>query len=221
MSAPTINIPNTTLSSSTVAIANNLSVAGATTMAGLTAGAVTASGTVATNSITAVNPSADTLSFTAANININSDVEITGSMQRLSSQIMQVQNNVITLGAIGDGNTSTSDSTRDGAGLLIPGAPANLPTGVDASLYEHSVKWHLNSGTFNSDGSAVLPQSMPMWALSGGNMCITGVDQAGRTAQFNFAPYYGQSGVASLQLFYTVGDGRFVLIETFSAAAFA
>ena len=221
--APEVRVPSASYTVATGgSFAANLTVTGATTLQEIQATELTTSTKVTSNTVDARNPSTDTIVVTAKNVLLKCDVEITGSLDTLASQIINIQDKTITIGAIDaddNGVVDTTDVTRDGSGIVIPGAPVNMPTGTNASLYEHSIKWLRRSGDFNVDGSQVAPQHKPLWELNGGSMSITGVDHVERPAQFFFAPNF-EGGVATLGLFYTVDDGRVKLVQNFSADAF-
>lgn len=224
ITANEVRLPTTTYSVANGGqFAEDLTVIGDTNLQTLAAANVTASTKFVSNTFNARDPAADTLVVTAKNVKLDADVIITGSLDTLASQIINIQDKVIVLGAVDaddDGNVDVDDTTRDGAGIVIPGAPVNMPVGTDETLYEHSLTWQRKQGDFKVDGSDVAPQNKPLWLMNGGAMCITGVDHVERPASFFFAPYF-TSGVASLGLYYTVGDGRVKLVQTFSSDTFA
>ena len=202
--------------------AADLTVTGATTLSSLAGTDIVASTKFVGNTFNARNPATDTLVVTAKKVVLDCDVDITGSLDTLASQIINIQDKVLMLGAVdanADGVVDTTDVTRDGSGLVIPGAPVNMPGGTDAALYEHSIKWNVRDGDFKVDGSDVAVHKKPLWELNGGAMCISGVDHVERQAQFFFAPVF-EAGTSTLGLYYTVGDGRVKLVQTFSADAF-
>jgi hypothetical protein len=223
VSANQVAVPSATYTAADGgAFAGDLTVTGATSLQSLAAENIVASTKFVSNTYNARDPATDTIVVTAKKVRLNCDVEITGSLDTLASQVINIQDKVITLGAVDadeDGVADTTDVVRDGSGLVIPGTPANMPVGADAALYEHSIKWMRHDGDFKPDGSAVAPHNKPMWELNGGAMCITGVDHVERQAQFFFAPHF-VAGVSSLGLYYTVGDGRVKLVQSFSADAF-
>lgn len=202
--------------------AANLAVTGQTTLENFRATELVATTKIVGNTLDARNPSTDTLVVTAKNVLLDCDVEITGSLDTLATQTINIQDKTITIGAIDadeNGIVDTTDATRDGSGLVIPGVPVNMPAGTNAELYEHSIKWILRGGDFQADGSDVAPQHKPLWELNGGSLSITGVDHVERPAQFFFAPSF-EGGEATLGLYYTVGDGRVKLVHNFSADSF-
>jgi hypothetical protein len=223
VSANQVVVPSVTYTAAAGGVfAGDLSVTGATTLQSLAAESIVASTKFVSNTYNARDPLTDTMVVTAKTVRVNGDVEITGSLDTLASQVINVQDKIVTLGAVDadeDGVADTTDVVRDGSGIVIPGVPVNMPAGADPALYEHSIKWMRNGGDFNVDGSDVAPQNKPVWEINGGALCITGVDHVERQAQFFFAPHF-VSGVSSLGLYYTVGDGRVKLVQSFSADEF-
>jgi hypothetical protein len=223
VTANEVHVPSATYTALNGGVfAADLTVTGVTSLQSLAASDIVASTKFVANTFNARTPGADTIVVTAKKVLLDSDVEITGSLDTLGSEVINVQDKVIVIGAVDaddDGVVDTTDETRDGSGIVIPGQPVNMPAGTDPALYEHSIKWMRRGGDFKVDGSDVAPQNKPMWELNGGSLCITGVDHVERSAQFFFAPHFS-AGVSSLGLYYTVGDGRVKLVQTFSADAF-
>lgn len=217
--APTVNVPGAVFTSAGATLAK-VSVAGASNFAGGLAAVDVVADRVVTNLFEAVNPANDTITVTANKIQLNADIEITGSLDSVNRRDLLIKDKILTLGANdpnGDGTVDVDDTNRDGAGIVIPGAPANMPNGTDATLYEHSMKWRLNSGDFASNGDAIAPHLKPTWTFKGGALAITGPDSQARKARFFFAPYY-TANVASLGLYYGVGSDV-KLVQTFAAPA--
>lgn len=216
--AATVNLPSAVFTTAGATIAK-ISVAGTTTFSNLTATDVVAD-TLTTNLFEAMNPATDTITVTSNKIQLNSNVQVTGTLDTATTRELLIKDKILTLGAHdadNDGIEDVDDSTRDGAGILIPGAPTNLPTGVDPTLYEHSLKWTRNDGDFKPDGTEVVPHRKPYWQFMGGALGIAAPDASNRKAEFFFAPYYTDE-VASLGLYYSV-DGQSKLIQTFAAPA--
>lgn len=216
--ALTVNLPSAVFTAEGATI-SKVSVAGTTSFSNVTATDIIAD-TLTTNLFEAKDPATDTITVTASKIQLNADVEVTGTLDTASTRELLIKDKILTLGAHdanNDGVEDVDDTTRDGAGILIPGAPANLPVGADAGLYEHSLKWIRNDGDFNSDGTAVVPHRKPSWEFKGGAVGLAAPDTSNRKAHFFFAPYY-TSTIASLGLYYSV-DGQSKLIQTFAAPA--
>ena len=217
--APTVNLPGAIFTSLGVTL-TKLGVAGATNFAGGVQAADVVGDRIITNLFEAVHPADDTITVTAKKIQLNADVEITGTLNAASTSELMIKDKILTLGAHdanGDGVVDVDDTTRDGSGIVIPGEPANMPVGTDAGLYEHSMKWELNAGDFTSGGEVIAPHLKPTWTFRGGGLSISGPDAHARKARFFFAPYYTNS-VASLGLYYGI-DGQVKLVQTFAAPA--
>lgn len=220
---PMVVTPGATFTAAAGAVlSTDLTVTGDTVMQEVTAGDVTATTKVVGNTFSSRTPEGS-IDINASVIRLVADVEITGALDTLSSQQLSVRDTVIKLGAFDadeDGIEDLSDATRDGAGLVVPGTPVNLPDGVDPGLYEHSIKWTKKSGDFKPDGTEHAPHNKPMWELNGGSLSVSAVDHLDRMAQFFMAPHFTEQK-ASLGLYYSVGDGRAKLVHTFDADAFA
>lgn len=217
LDTPSVQTPSVTFTADGgAAISTGLTVTGATTMQAVAARDVTATVKVVGNTYASRAPD-EAIDVNARKIVLDADVEITGTLDTLSSQQLLVKDKVIKLGAADD---DASDVARDGAGLVVPGLPLHMPAGTDAALYEHSLKWLRKSGDFKPDGTPYAPHNRPMWELNGGALGVTGVDHLDRPAQFFMAPHF-TADKASLGLYYSVGDGRTKLVHTFAADAFA
>jgi hypothetical protein len=217
--APTVNLPGAVFTASGATLAK-ISVAGDTSFAGGLEAVDIVSDVVVSNLFEAHDPAADTITITASKIQLNADFEIAGTLDTVNQRSLLIKDKVLTLGANdadGDGVEDVDDTTRDGAGIVIPGEPANLPIGKDAALYEHSLKWVLNDGDFTPAGAAIAPHRKPMWQFNGGSVGISAPDEHARKARFFFAPYY-TTDVASLGLYYGVG-ADVKLVQTFAAPA--
>ena len=223
LTAATVTVPSTTFTSTSTAMTGTLDVVGDTTLSNATAsGVITANGKVVTNLIEGKVPATDTIVIKSKNIKLDADVQITGNLDTVSTRDLLVKDKPITLGAVDadeDGIDDLDDTTRDGAGIIIPGVPANLPVSKDEANYEHSLKWLVNNGDFLSNGDAVVPHQKPMWQVSGGSLGITAPDFTDRKATFFFAPYFTAT-IASLGLYYKLDDGRVKLVHTFSTGVF-
>ena len=221
--APTVVVPSTTFTATSAAMTGTLSVAGDTTMSNATAsGVVTANTKFVSNLIEGIAPLVDTLVIKSKKVKLDADVEITGNLNTVSTQELLVKDKVIRVGAVDaneDGVDDIDDTTRDGAGLVVPGAPANLPVGKDAAKYEHHFLWKIKNGDFLGSGDAVAPHLKPMWEVAGGGLGITAPDFTDRMATFFFAPYFTAT-TASLGLYYSLVDGRVKLVHTFSTGVF-
>ena len=194
-----------------------LTVPGVTTLVDVDATTLSAAGTIATNTLQAINTATDTLVVNSKTIRLEADVQVTGRIDVVSTQTMSLVDDVIQLGAIdadANGVTDANDLTRDGAGIVIPGPPVDLPVSADAAKFEHSLKWRVHGGDFNPDGTAVVPQLKPMWTFAGGAVSIASPDASSRIARFVFAPYFTASA-ASLGLYYAVGADAY-LVQSFS-----
>lgn len=175
-----------------------------------TNGALQATKLVA-NTIEAFNTGSDTLTVTAKNIKLDAaDVQITGTLNMLNSTSVMIRDKVVVLGAVdadNNGVTDTDDTTRDGAGLVVPGPPQYLPGSKDPNLYEHSLRWNRNSGDFTSAGAEVDVMLKPLWEFMGGGIGMTVPDTYGRKAKFFFAPSF-EGGDVVVGLYYSIPDGR-------------
>ena len=223
VTAATVTVPSTTFTAASTSMTGTLDVVGDTTLSNATAsGTVTANGKVVTNSIEAKVPATDTLVMKAKKITLDADVQITGNLDTVSTRDLLIKDKTITLGAVDadeDDIDDLNDTTRDGAGLIVPGEPQYLPVGKDAENYAHFLKWKINNGDFTSGGDNVVPHRKPLWEFGGGGVSISAPDFTDRTARFFFAPYFTNS-VASLGLYYGLDDGRVKLVHTFSTSAF-
>lgn len=187
-------------------------------------GDVTAKTKVITNEIQTKVPGTDTLVVTAKKIKLDADeVEITGMLNTITTTELLVKDKLITLGAVDaneDNVPDINDTTRDQAGFVIAGVPANLPAGKDPVLYEHHMKWLVKEGDFLVGGTEVAPHRKPIFEFNGGALAISAPDVLGRKATFTIAPYF-TSTTASLGIYYSLEDGRAKLMQTFSADVFA
>jgi hypothetical protein len=217
--APTVNLPGAVFTDSGVTL-SKISVAGDTNFVGGLDAVDIVADVVASNLFEAVDPANDTITITAKKIQLNADFEIAGTLDTANQRSLLIKDKVLTLGANdadGDGVVDVDDTTRDGAGIVIPGEPANMPAGTDAALYEHSLKWMLNEGDFTPAGAAIAPHLKPTWQFNGGGVGICAPDLHARKSRFFFAPYYTTS-VASLGLYYSI-EGDVKLVQTFAAPA--
>ena len=183
-----------------------------------TSGPVTS---LTTNTINALNPATDSITVTAKNVVVNANLQVQGVLQTTTTTNLQINDKVLYLGAVDanlDGVPDVDDVPRDGAGIVVPGPPQYLPSGIDPTVYEHSMLWLRNQGNFYSDGTIVPPHLQPLWTFNGGGLAISSPDQLNRTAQFYFAPYYS-ADIAMLGLYYSVDD-QVQLVQTFSCAPF-
>lgn len=199
-----------------------LTVPGAMTLVDVEATTVSVSDTVSSNVIQSIAPGADTFVAVAKTIRLEADVIVSGRLDVVNTTSMSINDKVIQMGAIdanGDDIVDTNDLSRDGAGIVVPGPPTDLPVGKDAEDYAHTVKWRVHGGDFNPDGSRVVPQLKPMWEFSGGALSIAAPDTASRIARFVFAPHF-TSTAASLGLYYAVGSDAY-LVQSFSTTPLA
>lgn len=175
-----------------------------------------------TNSIDAVNVSTDSITLNSKNFVVNADMQVRGTLETINATALKVNDKTITLGAVDandDGIVDANDRSRDGAGIVVAGAPQHLPVDKDPSMYEHSLKWYRERGDFLPDGTPVAPHDKPLWSFSGGGVGISAPDHIDRKAEFFFAPYFTPVS-ATLGLYYALGDGRVKLVQTFSATPF-
>lgn len=201
----------------TVATFDALTINGASQIATVAVPVVTATNTLATNVLQSTVTATDTLRVSAKKVTLAADVLIGGRIDVVSATSMNVKDKTISMGAIdadGDNTADTSDLTRDGAGIVIPGPPANLPGSKTASNYEHSVKWYVHSGDFNGGGTPVVAHLKPMWHFAGGGIAIASPDFTNREARFLFAPSFTSTS-ASLGMYYAVGANAY-LVQSFS-----
>ncbi len=223
LTAAKVTVPSAEFSAARADLAAALNVQGAATLTtAVASGSVTAA-KVVTNLVESTAPATDTLVLRSKKITLDGDLQVTGKINKVNETELTVQDKVITLGAVDpgeDGTVDPDDTTRSGCGLVVAGAPAYLPAGKDAALYEHSLRWVANSGDFTSAGAATAPHLRPAWQVSGGSFGIAAPDATGRRARFFLAPYFTDT-VASLGLYYALDDGRVKLVHTFSTSVFA
>ena len=199
-----------------------LTVPGTTTLTSVTGATLNASNSVSTNTLEAANALTDTLVVDAKVLRLNADVQVAGRLDVLNTTSMLVNDKIIKMGAIdanGDEIEDANDLSRDGASIVVPGPPQFLPADKDAEKYEHSVKWKVHSGDFNSDGSQVAPHLKPMFEFNGGAISIASPDASNRMARFVFAPNFTPTA-ATLGLYYAVGSDAY-LVQSFSTTPFS
>jgi hypothetical protein len=163
----------------------------------------------------------DDMTVSAKNIILNGNVEIKGTLDTINTQILTVKDKEIVVGVIdadGDGlNDDPLDTVRDNGGLVVAGAPANLPSGTDATLYEHSLRWKLKDGDFDATEAAMAPHQKPMWTFSGGGIAIATPDLNAQAATWFMAPYFdAATQTASLGLYFKSEGFDPVLVQNFS-----
>ena len=198
-----------------------LNVSGSTAMAAVSIPIATASSKLKTNVLRSRVPANDTFMVEAKKVKLAANVTVKGRLDVINTETMLVRDTTIALGAIdadGDNLVDPSDITRDGAGLVIPGTPANLPITKNATAYEHSVKWRVHDGDFTGGGIAVDPHLKPMWNFTGGGVAIACPDARDRIAKFVFAPSFTSTS-ASLGLYYDVGENAY-LVQNFATTPF-
>ena len=195
-----------------------LTITGVTDMTSAAVPIVTATNTVSSNVLQSIVTATDTLVVDAKKVVLASDVLVSGRIDVIDTDTMQVQDKTVALGAIdanGDGvDDGPADLTRDGAGLVIAGPPAHLPGGKDAAKYEHSVKWRVHGGDFSGGGAPVVAHLKPIWEFAGAGVAIACPDAADRMARFVFAPSFTSTS-ASLGMYYAVGEDAY-LVQSFS-----
>jgi hypothetical protein len=182
---------------------------------------IAVSGDVIAGAFRTANPLADDMTVTAKNIILNGNVEIKGTLDTINTEILTVKDKEIVLGVIdadGDGVADAgTDVLRDGGGLLISGTPANMPGGTDAALYEHSLRWRLKDGDFDTGGAAMAPHQKPMWTFNGGGLAVATPDLNGAEATWFMSPYFdATSQTASLGLYFKADGFAPVLVQNFS-----
>ena len=212
IAATTVTLPSSSFTSSGTALAGTLTVAGAVSMQNANVASLTASTKITTN---VVNSSGSTIGVTTGKVILNANVQVTGAVEKASSSALSVVDNILEIGAVNNAGvavTSVSDAARDGAAIVVPGVPDYLPSGASASSYKHAFQWKINSGDFNSDGSAVAPQLQPMWEMVGGVFAIAAPDTTGRQSRFLFSPILSSSE-ASLGIYYTVGTSATLVMK--------
>lgn len=216
--APVVSLPGAQFSS-----------AGSTFTQGLTALGASTFGSVATNAVTTDAANVNTINAATTNgevlinasLNVAGTLRVQGGIDTVFSRNLAVQDKVVTLGhldADDNGLTDLDDTTRDGAGIVVAGAPANLPPDKDPADYEHSLTWNVRDGDFLPGGVPLPPHKKPLWRLKGGGFSIVSPDSSNRQAEFYFAPYHTPTR-ASLGLYYGVDD-QTCLVHTFDAPKF-
>lgn len=169
---------------------------------------------VISNAYEAVDPVNDTLSVTSKKVHLNGDVAVSGVLNAASSNEILLKDKTVTLG-VSDG--LIDDSGNDRSGIIIPGAPLNIPPEADAALYEHSLLWNQQDATFTVAGNDIVPHRRPVFEFKGGNVAVSAPDTQSRKTTFFFAPYI-TADVASLGLYQSM-SGQHKLIQTFAAPA--
>ena len=93
-----------------------------------------------------------------------------------------------------------------GAPLIIGASPVRLGVGDTALLVGKTGALRCVNGA---------------WAFAKGNMCIEAPDGLGRTARFSFSQTTdGATGYPALELYYSVGDARSVLMQRWVCAPY-
>jgi hypothetical protein len=182
----------------------------------------TVTGVVAPSFSTA-DPLLDDMTVSAKNIILNGNVEIKGTLDTINTQVLTVKDKEIIIGVVdadGDGiDDDPLDTVRDNGGLVIAGAPANLPAAADASIYEHSLRWKLKDGDFDATEAPMAPHQKPMWTFSGGGIAISAPDLNGDAASWFMAPYFdAATQTASLGLYFQNFGNAPLLVQNFSTA---
>lgn len=217
--APRVTVPGVTFTGAGVAFSQGISALGTSTLVNVAAQTVTA----AVANVTTINPAVPGGGVRVnADVSIRGDLEVTGSVNTIDSSVLTVRDKVVTLGAIDADSNSTvdpDDSTRDGAGVVVAGAPRDLPVDKNAAMYEHSMRWDRRGGDFLPGGTPIVAHNRPRWTFRGGALGVASPDHEDREAQFFFAPTYSATK-ASLGLYYALDDGRTRLVHTFDAPAF-
>jgi hypothetical protein len=210
--APVVELPTASFTS-TGATLQSLDVTGATTMSTLTANDVTASTSVTTPLLTVSDPVTDTLDIIAASVAVQGDLQVTGTIGTSATSALKVQNNVVQLGV---SPTDVLDTSRDAAGIVVPGIPEYLPEGKIETNYEHSIRWKRNEGDFSTLGETMAPHQKPRWTFSGG--CVSISD--GRASEWFIAPHtHPDSGEASLGIYFQIPGTEAKLIQRFVSEA--
>jgi hypothetical protein len=215
--ATEVKAPTATFTSAGAAFAKTLTITGVTEMASIDTPVMYASNTVNSNVVQSIDTASDVMEIDAKKVKLVADVLVAGQIDMIDSESMLVKDKVLSLGAIdanGDGTADASDLTRDGAGLVVAGPPANLPGDKAAEDYEHSVKWRVHGGDFTGGGAPVAPHLKPMWEFAGAGVSIACPDASDRVARFVFSPSFTSTS-ASLGLYYAVGANAY-LVQTFS-----
>jgi hypothetical protein len=185
---------------------------------------------VATNAITTDVANVNTIAPATAGgtVNLAGDVSVAGTLRVLggidtvNARNLDVRDKVVTLGSVDaddNGVPDLDDTTRDGAGIVVAGVPANFPANKDPANYEHSLTWNAREGDFLPGGIAQPPHKKPLWRLKGGGLSIVSEDTSNRQAEFYFAPHHDMNR-ATLGLYYGVDDGQTCLVHTFDAPTF-
>jgi hypothetical protein len=183
-------------------------------------------GTIQANSFTTADPLNEDMVLYARNFVLNGNVEVKGTLDTINTEILTVRDKEIKLGFIdanGDGiDDETTDTLRDGAGIVLPGAPENLPVGVDAANYQHALRWKRNEGDFAVGGAPFAPHQKPMWSFSGGGIAIDAPYGDNLMGQWFMAPYFdAATDTASLGMYFKRDGAAAQLIQNFVAAPVA
>jgi hypothetical protein len=221
LNAPTVVAPGVTFTANDgVTFANGVTAAGTSTFVTAEAQTVVA-GTVHADVLSPATPGG--MIDVTSGMSVAGDLRVQGTIDTVGTRDLTLNDKVITLGHLDadeDGLVDLDDGTRDGAGLVVGGAPRYIPSNKDPALYEHSIRWERKEGDFLPGGVATAPHRKPLWKVRGGGLGVAGPDHVDREAAFYFAPLYTASR-ASLGLYYGIDDGRTRLVHTFDAAPFA
>jgi hypothetical protein len=182
--------------------------------------------TVQALTFTVADPLTDDMNVTARNIILNGNVEIKGTLDTINTQVLTVKDKEIKLGFIdadGDGvDDQTTDTLRDGGGIIMPGEPENLPAGKDGALYEHSLRWKRKDGDFAVGGAELAPHQKPLWTFSGGGIAVDAPYGNNLMGSWFMAPYFDAvTSVPSFGLYYKSAGADPVLVQDFRAPSLA
>lgn len=189
------------------AVLGAINVADAATMSSLSAATLTA-GAVKVGALESDDAAADQLTVTASRIRIDADVVVDGGVDTVAAAELSVVDTTLELGGVvaddPDLAAAVHDVERDGAGIVVAGAPQGLPADADAGQYEHSLRWLAGGGDFTEAGTPQLAQRRPVWDARGGGISMAAPDVGDRVARFSFVPTFTASQ-AKLDMIYTAG----------------
>jgi hypothetical protein len=103
---------------------------------------------------------------------------VKNGINQVNTTVLDVEDINITLGHNGVGAPEGAVGARDGAGIIVAGDVANLPTGESQATYEPFFKWFNNSGVFASDSTLIDVHNRPSWMINGDNLTLKGVGGA-------------------------------------------
>jgi NF-X1-type zinc finger protein NFXL1 len=116
------------------------------------------------------------ITITAPTIRLEGDVQVTGSLDTINTNSINVEDLWITLASSGNSNLPTREGGLDNkAGVVIEGLPSNLTVSAsNTKYYEKSIRWNMGEGT-GTKGLATNTtfRDDPYWDVKGGSLLIS------------------------------------------------